>query len=148
MKLLKITLNFILLFAIASSLSMAVTSCDKAKDATLSAIVVAANSQCPVDIAPGFTFASVTDDGTDVIYTYVVNDSIYPFEMITENMNGATTDLINEMIADNDARTFISAVSETGRGLTFRYCSANDTLNIRADNAEIKEILKDNKVTE
>lgn len=109
----KINLFATLLVAV---LCFAVSSC--AGD-QLSKAVEEANKQCPIELAPGITMSSISEDGAAVCYNYTVNTELYPLDALQQayTVPGAHKNLIEQLRSEKETAQFIDLVKAAGKNV-------------------------------
>ena len=63
-------------FVLLCSLLLLMVSISSCQESKLKAIVTIANKQCPMDMGEVGTITSITYDGSNVVYTLNMNESI------------------------------------------------------------------------
>ena len=79
--LLKKSYGFVLLCSLLL-LTLSISSCQESK---LKAVVAIANKQCPMDMGEVGTITSIIYDGSNVVYTLNMNESITDIAILKDN---------------------------------------------------------------
>lgn len=78
------------------------------------------NSRCPYDVDEGLTVTKVYDDGTNIVYDYRVDESMYDFELVEAGREDLRQGMV-EMFPDPVINSQLKRYHALGRGLSCRY---------------------------
>lgn len=131
----------IMLLCCLSLLLVLTTGCQKTK---LKAVIEIANKQCPMDMGLAGKITSIVYDGTNVVYTFNLNEAITDIKVLNTNPE-SMKDAIRTMFQNpsKEIKELLNLVVECNAGLQMKFIGSKSgkeaTCEINTD--ELKEIL-------
>ncbi|CDA84871.1 putative uncharacterized protein [Bacteroides sp. CAG:754] len=139
--LLKKSYGFVLLCSLLL-LMVSISSCQESK---LKAVVAIANKQCPMDMGEVGTITSITYDGSNVVYTLNMNESITDIAILKDNPE-SMKESIKIMFRNpaKDVKEMLKLVAECNAGLQMKFVGkdSGEEAVCELTPEEVKEVLK------
>lgn len=139
--LLKKSYGFVLLCSLLL-LMVSISSCQKSK---LKAVVAIANKQCPMDMGEVGTITSITYNGSNVVYTLNMNESITDIAILKDNPE-SMKESIKIMFRNpaKDVKEMLKLVAECNAGLQMKFVGkdSGEEAVCELTSEEVKEVLK------
>lgn len=126
--------------AITIASSLMIISCSGDRD--FKKYIEEESKKYPMEILPGFTLESLSDDGENVKYRYVYTDSLFsPAENLSVVKQEKAADVTLRTLRDNASTApFFEKMYDAGRGLTIVYVARlsgdSTVLQISADDVQ------------
>ena len=116
---------------------------DKASESKLEFIVEQEQAACPQEIDGGLTLQSVKDDGENIVFTYVVDESVMKIKDM-KKMQKELKEAVREELYSSEVKPNIEVFVENDRGTVYKYkgSKSGDVFETVFTDAELKKILK------
>ena len=133
--------KFFAIFAATAVLAMGMVACSP--KSRLEKLAKAANKSCPMLVEGVGSIVKISYDGTDIVYTTVVDDNLVDIDLLEQNRKEAKEFVLQEFVnPDNDVKELLDALRPADAGIKMVYVSnrTNKEMTIRLSVDEIEAV--------